>query len=79
MVCNKSLCFGCLQTPHEGTTCDKNLDKEYGVWAEQKTEIVGKCKNCNMRIEKNGGCPNMTCQICGHEWCWACNEDFPVH
>ena len=21
----------------------------------------------------------MICQMCKHEWCWACNEDFPVH
>ena len=21
----------------------------------------------------------MTCQICKHEWCWICKEDFPVH
>lgn len=32
-----------------------------------------------MRIEKDGGCPNMICQVCKHEWCWECKEDFPVH
>ena len=21
----------------------------------------------------------MICQICKHEWCWVCKEDFPVH
>jgi hypothetical protein len=21
----------------------------------------------------------MICQVCKHEWCWICNEDFPVH
>lgn len=21
----------------------------------------------------------MICQICRHEWCWICKEDFPVH
>lgn len=59
-ICKKTICFGCLQTPHDGATCDDKLEKEYGVWAGQKTE-VGKCKSCAMRIEKNGGCPNMTC------------------
>jgi hypothetical protein len=21
----------------------------------------------------------MTCQVCKHEWCWICKQDFPVH
>lgn len=37
------------------------------------------CKNCGIKIEKEGGCPNMICKICNHEWCWICKEDFPVH
>lgn len=33
-VCKKVTCFGCLQTPHEGTTCEDLMEKEYATWAD---------------------------------------------
>lgn len=59
-VCLKETCFNCLHPSHPGETCDAKLDKDYEDWALPKAE-VGTCKNCGVRIEKEGGCPNMTC------------------
>lgn len=32
-----------------------------------------KCDKCGFRIERNGGCPHITCR-CGHEFCWYCKS-----
>ena len=34
------------------------------------------CPKCGVRIEKNKGCPHMTCRKCSHEWCWGCNGPY---
>ena len=31
-----------------------------------------KCPNCEILIEKNGGCPRMQCSVCSYKWCWTC-------
>ena len=34
-----------------------------------------KCPRCSSSIEKDGGCPHMSCPMCDHSWCWTCG--FP--
>jgi hypothetical protein len=36
------------------------------------------CPRCGVRIEKNGGCPHMTCvqPSCKYEFCWECGGPF---
>lgn len=58
--CEKCYCYRCLYTPHPGETCDQKIDKDYEQWAIPNKD-VGICKNCNIKIEKEGGCPNMIC------------------
>lgn len=77
--CKKEICFACLSPAHEGESCESKMDKDYLEWATPNAENVGQCKNCFVKIEKEGGCPHMICQVCHHEWCWVCKEDFPVH
>jgi hypothetical protein len=77
-ACNKVYCISCLHEPHEGKTCEELIENDYEQWKSSNTEI-GVCKKCGVRIYKDGGCPHMTCQMCKHEWCWQCKEDFPVH
>ena len=77
--CKKLYCFKCLNLFHFGESCESKIDKGYQEWAEPNQSIVGECKNCHIRIEKEGGCPHMICQMCKHEWCWICKSDFPVH
>ncbi|EDQ86490.1 uncharacterized protein MONBRDRAFT_28150 [Monosiga brevicollis MX1] len=42
------------------------------IWLWRTTR---KCPNCLNRIEKNGGCPHMTCR-CGYEMCWNCGGAY---
>ena len=42
---------------------------------------IHKCPKCECQIEKEDGCPNMNCLICGFSWCWVCgiNTEKRVH
>jgi len=34
------------------------------------------CPKCNVIIEKSGGCRHISCQNCGHEFCWLCSHPY---
>eukprot|EP01098_Paradermamoeba_levis_P001146 TRINITY_DN1129_c0_g1_i2.p1 TRINITY_DN1129_c0_g1~~TRINITY_DN1129_c0_g1_i2.p1 ORF type:complete len:365 (-),score=79.09 TRINITY_DN1129_c0_g1_i2:175-1209(-) len=34
------------------------------------------CPQCKEPIEKNGGCHHMSCQKCGHPFCWNCGRNY---
>jgi len=36
------------------------------------------CPRCNSPIQKNGGCPHMSCS-CHYEFCWDCREPWSGH
>lgn len=43
-------------------------------------KISKPCPFCKASIEKNGGCPHMTCTACKREWCWICSQSYePGH
>lgn len=33
---------------------------------------LSNCPNCHSYIEKNQGCPEMTCYVCKYRFCWIC-------
>ena len=37
------------------------------------------CPNCEVNIEKNGGCDHMTCFCCQYQYCWTCESKYPTH
>lgn len=37
---------------------------------------IRRCPGCSVYIEKNLGCPHMTCKHCGHQWCWKCKAQW---
>ena len=76
---NHKFCFECLQKPHGKLPCDnRNLFKSIIEFAE--SNLVKKCPNCSIIIEKNKGCNHITCSKCGYQWCWLCNQKYsPDH
>eukprot|EP00058_Branchiostoma_floridae_P008864 XP_002594352.1 hypothetical protein BRAFLDRAFT_119980 [Branchiostoma floridae] len=40
--------------------------------------MTKKCPSCNHPMEKNGGCPHMSC-ICGTSFCWTCGQEYQLH
>ena len=50
------------------------------VWSQIWKEAWAKfCPRCDSPIEKNGGCPHMTCQNCTYEFCWGCLQPYRSH
>ncbi|GFO34172.1 E3 ubiquitin-protein ligase arih1 [Plakobranchus ocellatus] len=42
-------------------------------------QLEGKlCPNCHRFIDKNGGCPHISCR-CGHQFCWTCLAPYNNH
>ena len=40
---------------------------------------VKRCPKCKYPIEKNGGCPHMSCGMCGTSFCWQCLGEWSAH
>ena len=73
-----SFCFYCLQKPHKGKKCGKELDEKMEEFAKKK--FIKKCPKCHIWSEKISGCNHMTCAECGYQWCWLCNQQYePKH
>lgn len=78
--CQYVWCRGCQLRPyHEDMSCleyeIKEGKTETGRMLKEKQDagIVKKCPNCNVIIEKNGGCNKIICSTCRMKWCWVCN------
>jgi IBR domain, a half RING-finger domain len=46
------------------------------IWENIKTRT---CEKCGVNIQKNGGCPHMTCKKCCYEFCWHCGMGWKGH
>mgnify|MGYP000155441260 FL=1 len=46
------------------------------LWKKSWTK---NCPMCQCPIQKNGGCPHMTCQNCSYEFCWYCKQNHFNH
>eukprot|EP00736_Rhodelphis_marinus_P007325 Rmarinus@m.3911 len=81
LSCDYQYCFF-HSNMHPGRRCKaKNGEAvstrlRNGVWKSFNTR---KCPHCAQRIQKNGGCPCMTCR-CGGIFCWKCGRKYhPEH
>ncbi|OWK02648.1 ARIH2 [Cervus elaphus hippelaphus] len=79
--CNEVFCFKCRQMYHAPTDCAtirKWLTK-CADDSETANYISAHTKDCNICIEKNGGCNHMQCSKCKHDFCWMCLGDWKTH
>lgn len=37
------------------------------------------CPECGILIQRNGGCPHMTCKKCNYQFCWTCKGPWIKH
>ena len=82
--CFAAVCLSC-QEDHGGFSCEEwKLHREREAqerllegWAEGNKDVK-KCPQCNIFIEKDGGCNHMTCPKCSAHICWRCMGVFPA-
>lgn len=77
-ACHHKQCIACHVPWHEGETCDEYQSRHDEVIVKTETLLHQTSKvcpgGCGARIERNGGCPHMTCefsstictQVCHH-------------
>lgn len=81
--CMHSFCSDCEFPPHSPVSCllmkrwhdmrgYVELSKEEMQALDLMYSITKPCPKCGVRIEKNQGCPHMTCRHCRYEFCWEC-------
>eukprot|EP01006_Ploeotia_vitrea_P030241 TRINITY_DN62707_c1_g1_i1.p1 TRINITY_DN62707_c1_g1~~TRINITY_DN62707_c1_g1_i1.p1 ORF type:complete len:566 (-),score=53.72 TRINITY_DN62707_c1_g1_i1:145-1842(-) len=68
--CETEFCFACKVKYHFGKSCS---DMSGSVKRERM--MTKPCPYCFAAIEKNGGCPNMTCWRCGGDFRWDETEN----
>lgn len=82
--CSFRFCFSCHHEAHSPASCEQIIqwakkcssDSETGLWLGVNTKA---CPNCNVYVEKNGGCNHMNCRQCSYEWCWMCMKIWKGH
>ena len=89
-LCACTFCAACDLPPHSPAPCamvgrweEKGGYIETGKAADAEARklkhlTTRPCPRCGVRIEKNGGCPHMTCvqPTCKYEFCWECGGPF---
>ncbi|CAK57549.1 unnamed protein product (macronuclear) [Paramecium tetraurelia] len=93
LPCPKADCkyYGIIPDDCDG---NYECEKCHTIWREQNITFFNKqklftrvmqffltkqCPQCNVLIQKNGGCPQMKCQHCRFQFCWDCNQDTVKH
>lgn len=82
--CFVAICVSCREE-HEGFSCEEwkvhrdpeTQERLLEGWAGGNKDVK-KCPQCQILIEKNGGCNHMTCPKCSVHICWKCMGTFPA-
>uniref|UniRef100_A0A2C9KJH1 RBR-type E3 ubiquitin transferase n=1 Tax=Biomphalaria glabrata TaxID=6526 RepID=A0A2C9KJH1_BIOGL len=89
-ICGHSWCGSCKNTPHWPVSCDqmtayKKLMSKVGLNKDLAYDTIyfhiklKPCPQCKYPIEKNNGCPVMTCRMCNYYFCWNCLKCCSFH
>jgi len=81
-------CSKCDFPNHQPCSCQHmKLWEQRGGYIESSDEMrntrrlialtTKPCPGCKKPIEKNGGCPHMTCSTCSCQFCWKCMGPYP--
>ncbi|XP_072038265.1 uncharacterized protein [Amphiura filiformis] len=87
--CGWLWCSLCMQDAHWPATCKqaagyRKLVKQMVPRMKNRAPPivsveVKRCPKCKYPIEKNGGCPHMSCRMCGSSFCWMCLGEWNLH
>lgn len=71
-LCKTEICRDCRQAFHgEDSKCV--IENQLEEWQNNLGAIeLSNCPKCHSLIEKNEGCPEMTCYVCKFRFCWIC-------
>ncbi|XP_006292200.2 probable E3 ubiquitin-protein ligase RNF144A [Capsella rubella] len=77
--CGLSFCKKCHVPWHHKKTCDEFKNSESYLKSDAallesfvKTQGWKKCPQCQSIVQHGGGCIQMTCRHCKHEFCYTC-------
>ena len=81
-TCSSIWCVVCGieygQMIHEERNCEMvrriMSGEDPNIWTIDRTCV--KCPQCQVNIEKNGGCNHMTCTQCQRHFCYLCLQDI---
>ncbi|KDQ61449.1 hypothetical protein JAAARDRAFT_122934 [Jaapia argillacea MUCL 33604] len=78
--CLVRICSSCHVEFHEGLACgEAQYDAAEDLKAYQQWRLengVKPCPNCNVDLQKNGGCNHIKCIRCETHMCWVCMATF---
>lgn len=76
--CRLESCMRCGQAFHKLPIC-RGMNMGLHQWKKVYRKDARSCPKCMILIEKNGGCPHMTCAHCEHQYCWICMRPWNKH
>jgi len=81
-ACKKRACVICKTEWHEGLTCQEFREEHGEAQSEEELRVLRRmakrgarrCTNCQLAVEKDGGCDYIWCPHCRHQFYWASAE-----
>ncbi|CAD0054419.1 unnamed protein product [Aureobasidium pullulans] len=74
--CSTVTCTLCCREQHKGP-CAGSSEEDLQMLDLIAREGYQQCSECNRVVERESGCPHMTC-YCGYEFCYHCGSQINV-